>query len=479
MATMEAGRPHEVAVPTERITGRPAILYVASRTRERAWSRERLLTIGPTANVATNLTDVLQQLRDRHFHLCLVDLADDRAALSMVRVIRSQHPDLLVVGIIDAAHPFMAGDAILAGVADLLPWPFDERDVAVLLANANERSGPARIHAPEGALDEELRVSLIAHSPAMRHAADQVQACAGSAKSVLICGEAGSGRETVARAIHRADAVRAGHPFVVVDCGGMTPADLERRLFGRAVDAQADKRAEAIHLGADAALVEARQGSLLLRRVVEAPARVQASLARLLRDREAVIGKRMAEEIDVRVLASVEGDLVEEIADGRLRRDLYDRLAQHRVDVPPLRRRREDIPQLTSYLTRQASARQGRDRTMSRAAIALLAALPWPGNGTTLVALIEAAVSQSAGPVIQLEEILARVSLDSMGVRVEEGLTLRKAREQFEREAISAVLSRHQGRMGEAAKALGLQRTNLYRKVRQLKIPRSLVGPSR
>src|SRR5262249_44657899 len=147
--------------------------------------------------------------------------------------------------------------------------------------------------------------------------------------------------------------------------------------------------------------------------------------------------------------------------------------SQSRVDVPPLRRRREDIPLLAVHMLSARSLMPGvRARRLTRSSLALLSALPWPGNGDELSALIDTLASTTGPAVIQLDELLEHVKLDGMATRPEVSGTLRDARARFEREWISAVLMKHHGRVGEAARALGIQRTNLYRKVRQLNVAR-------
>jgi two-component system nitrogen regulation response regulator NtrX len=118
-------------------------------------------------------------------------------------------------------------------------------------------------------------------------------------------------------------------------------------------------------------------------------------------------------------------------------------------------------------------------KVCSRAALVMLSALPWPDNGRELRALLETLASSVSKPVIQLDDLFEHVHLDGLAARVEAGGTLRDAKARFERDWISAVLMKHHGRVGEAAKALGIQRTNLYRKVRQLKVARTLLGPRR
>jgi DNA-binding NtrC family response regulator len=156
---------------------------------------------------------------------------------------------------------------------------------------------------------------------------------------------------------------------------------------------------------------------------------------------------------------------------------LADRFSASRIEVPPLRRRREDIPVLAVHLLDELVRAGGREaRTLSRSAMALLAALPWQGNVPELRGLLETLVRGARRPVIQLDDILEHAQLDGLGAVIDPGVTLREAKARFERDCISTVLIRHHGRVGEAAKALGIQRTNLYRKVRQLNVTRALLS---
>ena len=228
----------------------------------------------------------------------------------------------------------------------------------------------------------------------------------------------------------------------------------------------------------DTAIVFGLRGTLLLTNVLEVPARVQARLARLLRDREAF--STDAQEtigLNFRPIASTGPDVDAAVADGRLRRDLMERFAQVRIDVPPLRRRREDVPLLVAHFLQQACEEAGTSpKRFSRAALTLLTALPWSGNGAELRDVVTESVKSTGEPVIQLEDVLRHASLERAGGNPTSGLTLREARATFERECIVAMLMRHHGRVGDAAKALGIQRTNLYRKVRQLNVPRALLS---
>ena len=421
----------------------------------------------------TRVTDVAEALRlaaDAKFDVCLVDLADPRGAVATIRTLRAQRPEVAVAGIMDPAHPLTAAEAIDAGMVDLLPWPFDERDIAALAANT--RDGATGL---EAAAAEDR---LFAHSPAMRQAVDAARAAAVARGGVLLVGEPGSGRRFLGRLIHEWSA-RRPEPFVMVTCATGTPDELEQRLFGIAADRQAAPARSRTpdRLGKAGAMHAAHGGTVFLEAVVDAPARVQAKVVRLCRDGEAfLVDGRAAVDVDVRLMASVEPGVQAALADGRLRRDLYDRLGGVEVEVPPLRRRREDIPLLAVHLLAELRGALGAPaQRFSRAALALLSALPWPGNATELRALVETLVRSIDGPVIQLDDVLEHVRLDGVSPRLDVSGTLRDAKARFERDWISAVLVKHQGRVEEAARALGIQRTNLYRKVRQLKVARTLL----
>jgi len=202
---------------------------------------------------------------------------------------------------------------------------------------------------------------------------------------------------------------------------------------------------------------------------------VQARLARILRDREAVLAETGATiAFDVRPMAGVDPGFDGALREGRVREDLFRRLSVICIDMPPLRNRREDIPALANYFVREICASMRvPPKTLSRPALSLIAALPWRGNAVELRSLLEAVVNGLAGGRnIGLEELLAHVRLDGGAVVYANGGTLRQARARFEREYIASVLEQHHGRISEAAKVLGIQRTNLYRKMRSLRVNR-------
>jgi two-component system nitrogen regulation response regulator NtrX len=290
---------------------------------------------------------------------------------------------------------------------------------------------------------------------------------------ILIRGEDGTGRRVLARTIHEAHATGS---FITVDCA-LDAGELESALFGVSGgpgrNSEQDPRG-LDRIGPNSLIGQANGGTLYLRSVTEAPSRVQWRLARILRDREALVGEaREATAIDIRPMAGVEPGVEESLREGRVRDDLFRRLSSLQVHLPPLRDRRDDIPALADHLASEFCARMRvPPKALSPAAQTLLAALPWRGNATELAALIENVIQSLNGQKsIDIEDLLGQLRLDG-GPVVASGGTLRQARARFEREYIAAVLEQHRGRISEAARTLGIQRTNLYRKMRSLHVTR-------
>jgi two-component system response regulator GlrR len=453
----------------------PGLLYIQAHGYPRPALAERLLRLGMPATVAADAAEALRLLAERRFRPVLVDLASDRAAITTIRLLRARHADLPIVGIVEPANAIAAAEALQAGIVDLLPWPFETADLAAIVAHHRDR---ASSHDPAARSERDPGFGWFLDGPAMRAVRETVIAAAAVRHGVAVCGESGSGHDVVAQAIH-ALAGDAADAFIRLRCG-QSSDDIERQLFGNVTDPHDARSAVVLErVSEDAAIRRGSHGTIFIERLVEAPTRVQARLARLLRDREGIDDGGRPLALEVRIVAALDGSVAAAVADGRLRRDLADRLVTH-VDLLSLRGRSDDIPRLAAYYLREACQRHGLPaRHFSRAALTLLAALPWPRNLEDLAALAETAACGARGLVVHLEDVLTHAHLDTLTPRVDAMMTLREARRHFERECITAALMRHHGRVGEAARALGIQRTNLYRKVSQLKVDKALLSPRR
>jgi DNA-binding NtrC family response regulator len=310
-----------------------------------------------------------------------------------------------------------------------------------------------------------LPLSLIGESDAARRARHALELAAGRRSPVLFFAEAGSRPRAVVEFLHARSGQRG--PLVVLDCGATGSDDIDQRLFGASPSRPLTQDLET--LGRGSAVLAAGTGTLFLDNVDELPASAQRRLARLLRDGEARVASRQHSIVlPVRLVASTIRDLDTEVREGRFRADLLRRFAACRVTIPPLRQRPGDVAAIIDRFIEDAG---GQPRMFTQPAMTVLAALPWSQNVDELVSVVTKVLAR-AGAIVTQEDVLAHVPIESAFSRWDLTASLREARRCFEREYIAAVLERHQWRMSEAARALGIERANLYRKTRQLGIVR-------
>jgi len=312
---------------------------------------------------------------------------------------------------------------------------------------------------------------LITASAAMRYVMQEIARAAERSVHVLLSGERGTGRETLARVIHARSRHSQG-PFVAIDCAKFSAQALEEHLFATNGNNGSSERRSAERVRRTSQLFLSRGGTLYLQNIVDLPARLQTRLVRVLRDGEVVImdeGTRVV--LDHRVITAGDATFDAAVEDGRMLPDLFKRLSGMRVDVPALRQRREDIPELAVHLLNLLCARENLPvKQLSDAAKSMLAALPWRGNGEELRRLLEVLIMRASAATISLDDVLANVRLDGQATWFAVGGSLREARARFETEYIAAVVAHHHGRIPDAAKSLGIQRSNLYRKMRRLNV---------
>ena len=446
-----------------------SVLYLGCPAPERADTEKQLGAVDVSVVWGENSTFALNELQRRNMPV-LLDLSRGAAALQIAREIRTQRAATLMFAVVDARRPDLTTEAVLAGMADVFARPLGGRRVA----NAIERElkYEARESIPASLENGD---DLYGHSMAMREVLALIARAAGMRAGVLIRGEEGTGRQVAARAIHTPQRSGDG-AFVPVDCAAFDGDELEGELFGPAARGpHGDGAAGLERISRQGRLHYARGGTIYLQNVAEAPTRVQVRLARLLRDREAIVTETGdTVPFDVRPVAGVDPGFDASVQDGRVRAELFRRLSVIRIDMPALRNRREDIPALANYFLREICGSQRvPPKTLSRSALSLLSALPWRGNAAELRQLLESVVTgMQGGRGIALEDVLAHVRLDGGAGLLSSGGTLKQARARFEKEYIAVVLEQHRGRISEAARALGIQRTNLYRKMRSLKVPR-------
>jgi DNA-binding NtrC family response regulator len=309
-------------------------------------------------------------------------------------------------------------------------------------------------------------VELVGRSAAITRVQELIRRGAPLEGGALITAEPGAGVDAVARELHLRGRPSSS-PYIAVDCAAGNPAGVDRLLFGEPspivpTDLEAVAPASCV--------AAARGGTLFLQNVTELRASAQAQLARIARDGEVRIdGAPVATAI--RLVASAPPEIDAEVHAHRFRGDLFRRLSTLRIDLPPLRDRPDDVPALAQRLLEDRCAVDGRPRSFTQAALALVGALTWPGNLAELRDALDRVVADGRDDVIQIEHLLPALQLHRVPKTFVPGGSLRDARQRFERDYIASVLQHHDWRMAAAAEALGIQRPNLYRKARQLGIP--------
>lgn len=312
-------------------------------------------------------------------------------------------------------------------------------------------------------LDGRFRVGdLISHSPLMQRLFEVLPAIAASPSTVLILGETGTGKELLARTIH-ALSPRAKGPFIAVNCGALPDTLLESELFG--YKAGAFTGAQKNKPGRFAL---AKGGTLFLDEIGQVSPALQVRLLRVLQERTfEPLGAVRSETADVRILTATNSDLTEETRQGRFREDLYYRINVVRIELPPLRRRKEDIPLLTGQFIQRFNHRQNKSITgMAPEALSLLMAYDWPGNVRELENVIERAFVLCRDGEIGINHLPDQLTM--RGVRPAAGMKIRAARDLLETQTIQAALEETGYHRLEAAKLLGMHKTTLFRKIKKL-----------
>ena len=352
-----------------------------------------------------------------------------------------------------------AVDAMRAGAADYLPKPFTPAQVLHVVEKVVAAQGlKAELRELKSATARGVHPRFESKSPAMLSAVAVASRVAAADVTVLLFGETGTGKGVLARHIH-ALSPRSARPFVTVNCAVISPSLVENELFGHARGA---------FTGADTARVGhvevAGSGTLFLDEVGDLPREAQGKLLRLLEEHEYVrVGDTEPRRSDARVVAATHHDLKAAVTAGAFREDLFYRLNVVTLRVPPLRERREDIPDLAAAMLVDLSAQHRREPlALDPAAAAALSAYDWPGNLRELVNVLERAVILAAGTLITAD-LLPEELRAIMPVRPEVSLPEGESLEAAERRHIAAVLARHPT-LDAAAKALGIDPSTLYRK---------------
>jgi two-component system nitrogen regulation response regulator NtrX len=420
--------------------------------------------------------EAAQRLAGEAFDAVLLDLwLPDRDGLELLAELRERGFETPVIVISGHGTVDTAVQAIRLGACDFLEKPMALSRVVVTVQNALERG---RLEREVRELSERLERGdpLLGESVPMIRLKAEIRTAATADSRILILGENGTGKELVARRIHRLSR-RASKPFVEVNCAAIPEELIESELFGHVKGAFTGAAADR-----PGRFEQAHGGTLFLDEIADMSLKTQAKVLRALQEqRFERVGGASAIQVDVRVLAATNKDLQEEIRAGRFREDLYFRLAVIPLHVPALRERPEDVPLLVEHFVVQLARELGRrPKWLERPALERLQGYAWPGNVRELRNLVERLMIMAPGETIGLRDLPPGVRGDGAEIvdrpeSIWEAASLRDARDAFEKQFIEKKLAELDGNVSRTAQALGLERSHLYRKMRALGIDGSHV----
>jgi two-component system response regulator PilR (NtrC family) len=433
-----------------------------------------LTSEGYEVEISSSGEEALEKFPSQSFDVILLDLLmPGLDGIETLRRIKRIDPAAAVIIITAYGSVESAISAMKIGALDYVQKPFKHDDLLVVLEKALERK---RLQDENVRLKDELRqrfgfANIIGKSQAMRSVFELVRAAAPTRSTILLQGESGTGKELVARAIH-VNSNRSEAPFITVNSGSLPPDLLESHLFGHVKGAFTG--AVALKKG----LFEAAdKGTIFFDEISSISLETQAKLLRVMQEKEFMrLGGTQTIKVDVRILAATNTDIEELIAQKAFRTDLFYRLNVIKIEIPPLRDRKEDIPLLVRHFV-EAYARENQKEIegVSEDVLEILDAHSWPGNVRELENLIERAVVLSRSKVITRAALppflLDRGAVeDEASLAAEESLDLRDRTQAFQKKIILAALKKTKGVQSKAASLLGVKATTLNEMIKRLGI---------
>ena len=403
-----------------------------------------------------NTHDALAHLANRQYPLVISDIyIDDRTGIDVLMAAKKQNHDCPVILMTARGSMETVMAATQNGAFDYLAKPF-ELDTLLEAVRRALHNGSADDQEAE---PEDLpETEMIGSSPGMVEIYKTVSRVAPTDATVVIEGETGSGKELVARMIHRFSR-RATHPFVPVDCASIPSALIESELFGAMKGAFTGADRDRIGV-----FEAANRGTVFLDEIGDIDLAFQVKLLRFLQEREIrAVGSSREKKVDVRVVVATNRDLQKMVEDGKFREDLWFRLNVVRLTLPPLRERRSDVPLLTQYFLSKYNERYNRNVRLTESGSKALKDFTWPGNVRQLQHLIERLTILAPNERIDGEAVQDAIEAMSRGGAAGETLA------ETESDQIRRVLAATGGNKSRAAAILGIERKTLYRKLDRMK----------
>ena len=421
---------------------------------------------GHEATVCDNAAKALELARSREFDLILSDVVmPGRDGLALLEDLKASGVTAPVVMMSGQAHIEMAVRATRLGALDFLEKPISTDKLLLTVDNALKLK---RLEQENQQLKARLgKHEIVCSGEAMQRVMAQIERVAASVTRVCICGETGTGKELAARTLHD-KSPRHGGPFVTLNCAAVPAELIESELFGH--EKGSFTGAASRHIGK---FEQANGGTLFLDEIGDMPLAMQAKLLRVLEESEVErIGGDRPVVVDVRVVVATHRNLEELVREGKFREDLFHRIYVFPLVLPPLRARSEDIPALVEHFSRQVCAQNGwKPMRFAPEAVAALLRYGWPGNIRELRNVVERLMLLAvSGEVDAATVALALPQAPATGSSTTATGTLSERAAAFERETILAELKAHHHHITNTARALGLERSHLYKKCQQLGI---------
>ncbi|RJR22477.1 MAG: sigma-54-dependent Fis family transcriptional regulator [Desulfobacteraceae bacterium] len=441
------------------------ILIVDDEAVVRRAVEKALLTKGISPRSASNGKEAMEFMGRQRFDLVLLDIRmPDMDGIELLQIIRSRYPSTEVIMITGYPTIETAVDCIKLGAADYLVKPFRLSELEAALEKNAKTGMPSRTS--PSLVETGLSLGpdegvIIGQSRPMQKIFEKILRVAPTDSSVLITGESGTGKELVARAIH-ANSTRRSSVFMAIDCSALVEALLESELFGHVKGSFTGA-----HQTKHGLFELANNGTFFFDEVANLSLNIQAKLLRVIQERECMkVGDQKKIRLDIRIISASNRNLEESVKAGTFREDLYYRLSVVPIHIPPLRKRKEDIPLLTEYFIERISKKIKRPvPEISEDALDVLKEHPWPGNVRELEHTIERVLILEDTKVIRAGHLPASISRlhGEFQIFSEDPLTL----DELEKKYIGFVLRRTKGKKTEAAELLGINRKTLGLKIRK------------
>ncbi len=410
---------------------------------------------GYAVDAVASTREAIERLRAQAYPIVISDIyLDEHTGIDVLRTARQQNPDCAVILMTGRGSMETVMQATEGGAFEYLAKPFEMAHMIDTIRRAEKTINGADEHDEAASIDDLPDTEMIGSSPRMIEIYKTLSKVAPTDATVLIEGETGTGKELIARMIHR-NSKRAQQPFVPVDCGSIAPSLLESELFGTLKGA---------YTGADrdrmGVFEAAANGTVFLDEIGDIEVGFQLKLLRFLEEREIrPLGSARAKKVDVRVIAATNRDMQKMVDEGKFREDLWYRLNTVRLTLPPLCERPSDIPLLVHYFLKRYNERYKLATRLTDSGLKAMSEYSWPGNVRQLQHMMERLTILA--PSGRIDEAAVRQAIEQMDSREGGSETLADT----ETDQIRRVLAATNGNKSRAAKILGIERKTLYRKL--------------